>query len=149
MKTEIPRYDIIILGGGIAGSVMAISLKRKTPSLTILIVERSSIFPNKVGESSAEMTGLFFNRFGIEHILKKQIPKTGLRFLFNEHNTFDHNKMDEFSSPSFKSIANGYHFNRQQFDEDLLAEAIKMGCETRRPAEIIDFHYQKLNSSFD
>lgn len=146
MKTEIPRYDIIILGGGIAGSVMAISLKRKTPALTILIIERSSIFPNKVGESSAEMTGLFFNRFGIEHILKKQIPKAGLRFLFNEHNTFDPEKTDEFSSPSFKSIANGYHFNRQQFDEDLLAEATKMGCEIRRPAEIIDFNYEKLNS---
>lgn len=144
MKTERKLYDIIILGGGIAGSVMAISLKRKTPSLSILIIERSAVFPNKVGESSAEMTGLFFNRFGIEPILKKQLKKAGLRFLFNEHNSCE--KTDEFSSPSFKSIANGYHFNRQQFDEDLLGEAIKMGCEVRRPAEIIEFHYEKLNS---
>lgn len=139
-------FDIIVLGGGIAGSIMAISLKRKNPALRILIIERSVVFPNKVGESSAEMTGLFFNRFKIDHILKKQVPKTGLRFLFNEKNAADFSQMDEFSSPAIKSISNGYHFNRQQFDEDLLNEAKTLGAEILRPAEMVKFSYEKFNS---
>jgi flavin-dependent dehydrogenase len=139
-------YDIIILGGGIAGSLMAISIRRKNPSLQILIIERSTIFPNKVGESSAEMTGLFFNRFKIDHILKKQVQKAGLRFLFNEKNSANFSVMDEFSSPAVKSISNGYHFNRQQFDEDLLGEAEKLGTKVLRPAEIVEFKYEKFNS---
>lgn len=140
------HYDIIILGGGIAGSIMAISLKRKNPLLSVLIIERSVQFPNKVGESSAEITGLFFNRFKINKILKKQVPKAGLRFLFNENSDFDPNKISEFSSPSLKSLTNGYHFNRQQFDEDMLAEATELGCVLIRPAEVVEFRYEKLNS---
>jgi flavin-dependent dehydrogenase len=140
------KFDIIVIGGGIAGSVMAISIKRKNPALNILIVERSTIFPNKVGESSAETTGLFFNRFKIDHILQKQVQKSGLRFLFNEKKSADFSLMDEFSSPAIKSISNGYHFNRQQFDGDLLEEAEKMGATVLRPAEIVEFKYEKFNS---
>lgn len=140
------RYDIVVVGGGLAGSLMAISLKRKNPAISILIIERCSEFPAKLGESSAEITGLFFNRFQIPHILKKQIQKTGLRFLFNESNSADFSKMDEFSSPSVRSIANGYQFNRQEFDEDLIREAEKLGAEILRPAELISFQFEKFNS---
>ncbi len=140
-------HDIIILGGGIAGSLMAISMLRKNPKLSLLIIERSVVFPPKVGESSAELTGLFFNRFSIDPILKKQIPKAGLRFLFNEHQSDDFNKMNEFSSPALKSVSNGYHFNRQVFDTDLLNEAVSLGAELLRPAEICDLIYTKLNTT--
>jgi flavin-dependent dehydrogenase len=140
------KYDIIILGGGVAGSVMAISLKRKNSALKILMIERSAVFPNKVGESSADLTGLFFNRFNLDHVVKKQLQKTGLRFLFNEHNSRDFSLMDEFSSPARRSIANGYQFNRQEFDEDLLLESKKLGVEILRPAEIMDFNFKQFDS---
>lgn len=140
------RYDIVITGGGLAGSLMAISIKRKNPAISILIIERSAEFFPKAGESSAEITGLFFNRFQIPHILKKQLPKAGLRFVFNESQTADFSKADEFSSPSVRSIANGYHFNRKEFDQDLLIEAEKSEAEILRPAEIISFQFEKFNS---
>jgi flavin-dependent dehydrogenase len=143
---EKKMFDIIILGGGIAGSLTAISIKRINPGLEILIIEKSSIFHFKVGESSAELTGLFLNRFNINHILKKQIPKAGLRFTFNEHHSDDFSKMDEFCSPVLKGITNGYHLNRQQFDSDLLDEAEKLGARVLRAAEIVDLKFQKLNS---
>ena len=49
-------YDVLIMGGGLAGLTLAIQLKRRTEKIRILIAEKNS-YPvpeaaHKVGESS-------------------------------------------------------------------------------------------------
>lgn len=140
------HYDIVFLGGGISASMLAISLLRRHSALRLLIVERSEKFPVKPGESSADITGLFLNRFGIPGILSRQLPKAGLRFVFNETGKDTFADADEFSSPAVRSVVNGYHLHRPEFDEAMLEEACRLGAVLFRPAEIISFNYEAFAS---
>ena len=124
-------FDIAILGGGINGSLFALNIKRKAPQLRVLIIEKQAKFSDKIGESTSDVSSVFLNRLGIDHILKKHARKSGLRFLF-----FENGKRLEFASPSQKSIANGYHFDRKILDTDLLEECKKKGVVVWQPAEI-------------
>lgn len=140
------HYDVVFIGGGISASFLAISLLRNCPSLNVLIIEQGSKFENKPGESTSDLTSLFLNRFGIHDILAKQTRKTGLRFFFNEGNSTEVDGIKELSSPSTKSPTNGYHLNRSEFDEDLLAKAAELGAEVFRPATVKSLDYKPLNS---
>lgn len=119
-------YDIILVGGGLASSLLSIRLKQECPELSICIIEKKIKFHKKVGESTSDLAAMYFRRFGIDHLLSKHIEKSGLRFIFKDGS--------EFSSPSYRSIANGFQIDRSIFDEDLLVEASKLGVEVLRGA---------------
>lgn len=131
-----PVYDVIFLGGGISASLLAISLIRRVPELKMLIVEEKASFPSKVGESLSDIAALFLNRFEIDELLDKHIPKAGLRFLFQESSPAHQPNIQEFSSPSLPNLANGRHLRRDILDEDLLQEAHGLGVEVLRPASV-------------
>lgn len=67
------EYDVLIMGGGLAGLTLAIQLKRQLSQLRILVVEKMTHpvpeAAHKVGESSVEIASHYF-----EHVLglKKQ-----------------------------------------------------------------------------
>lgn len=129
--------DISIVGGGLSSSLLAIECKRKNPNLNITILELSKTgeMPSKVGESTSDISAIFFRRFQIEHLLHKHIQKSGLRFFFED-------KIDlisEFSSPSYKSIANGFQLDRKVFDEDLLNYAKTLGVNVLRGAKYLNY----------
>lgn len=149
MNTQENKFDIVFMGGGMAASLLALQLIRKKPSLRMAIVERREVFPRKVGESTSDITGLFLNRFGIEHILHDQIRKTGLRFLFNEKNTTNLDDLRELSSPSFRSEANGYHLNRSVLDDRMLNECADNGITVYRPAAVVGFTHRPYNSTLE
>ncbi len=141
------KFDVVFMGGGMAASMLSLQLIRKKPSLRIAIVERSEVFPRKVGESTSDITGLFLNRFDIGHIMHDQIRKTGLRFLFNEKNTTSTADLRELSSPSFKGPTNGYHLNRSVLDDRMLKECESKGIVVHRPATVVGFTYRPYNST--
>ena len=106
------QYDIIIIGASFTGPLMALSLINKNPTLKICLVDKDKVKDKKVGESTSDITAIYLNRLGIDEALSDQVKKTGLRFLFKNNN--------EFSSPTQKSIANGYHLNRKSFDKKMI-----------------------------
>ncbi|MDG2343188.1 MAG: tryptophan 7-halogenase [Flavobacteriales bacterium] len=130
------KYDVVILGGGISGSLFALNLIKKKKSLSILILDKERQSKPKVGEATADLSSIFLNRLGINHLLSQQQQKTGLRFIFNEQNSSDKKDVLEFASPSFKTFANGYHLNRSVFDSKLLLECEKKGVTVFRPIEL-------------
>lgn len=87
-STPVAQYDVIILGGGLAGGTLAQQLKRADPTIKLLVVEkRKHPVPeaaHKVGESSVEMGSHYLrNIVGTkEHLETVQLPKAGLRFFF-------------------------------------------------------------------
>ena len=84
------KYDVAILGGGLAGLTLARQLLMKRPETSIAVIEKRT-FPvaettHKVGESTVEIGAHYF---GEELQLKKhltdhQLPKFGLRFFFKD-----------------------------------------------------------------
>lgn len=70
-------WDVIVMGGALAGSATACLLLRKNPELRVLILERSERFTRRVGESTVEISAYFLGRvLGLtDHLLEKHIPK--------------------------------------------------------------------------
>lgn len=84
-----PFYDVVILGGGLAGLTLSLQLKQANTKLSILVLEmRSGSAPNaahKVGESTVEL-GTHYLREVLDlkdYLDKEQLPKHGLRFFFS------------------------------------------------------------------
>lgn len=149
MNQQENKFDVVFMGGGMAASMLSLQLIRKKPSLRIAIVERSEVFPRKVGESSSDITGLFLRSLDIAHVMHDQIDKAGLRFLFNEKNTTAIDDLRELSSPSFKGPTNGWHLNRSVLDDRMLKECAGKGITVYRPAAVVGFVFKPYNSTLE
>ncbi|WP_280430979.1 NAD(P)/FAD-dependent oxidoreductase [Nocardia brasiliensis] len=87
MITDRSDYDVVVLGGGLAGLSVARQMLLRRPETTVLVVERVPhpvrAAAHKVGESTVVISGTYFAETLQlrEHLEQAQIRKTGLRFL--------------------------------------------------------------------
>ena len=89
-KPQNNSFDVVILGGGLAGLTLARQLLIKHPSLRVAVVEKRD-FPvaettHKVGESTVEIGAHYLSEeLGLKkHLTDEQLPKFGLRFFFKD-----------------------------------------------------------------
>ena len=85
--TDIEKFDVVVLGGGLAGLTLAIQLRQKLPNVSILVLERGKPpFPDaafKIGESTVEIGGQYLVRLlGEDYLETHHIRKSGPRFYF-------------------------------------------------------------------
>ena len=127
-------YDVIVLGGGLAGMCLARQLHRNHITKRIVVLEKAR-FPvaeaaHKVGESSVELGAYYFEHMlGLgEHIHEEHLPKLGLRFFFNtpEQKSLDQG-VELGSSSSFQTPS--YQLDRGRFENYLVAQARKDGIQ--------------------
>ena len=150
------KFDIIILGGGLAGLTFARQMLMKHPDLDVAIVEKRR-FPvcettHKVGESSVEIGAHYF---GEElklkkHLTEEQLPKFGLRFFFKDaFQTFAEGT--EVGGSTFFT-APSYQLDRGRFENFLVDADRDMGAKifdgARIRAVVLDAaeHHQELTN---
>ncbi|MBK7307928.1 MAG: FAD-dependent monooxygenase [Chitinophagaceae bacterium] len=82
------QYDVVVLGGGLAGLTLSLQLKNAKPDISILVLERreteASTAAHKVGESTVEL-GTHYLREVLDlkgYLEEHELPKHGLRFFF-------------------------------------------------------------------
>ena len=89
------KYDVVILGGGLAGLTLSLQLKRAKPDITILVLEKREseavVAAHKVGESTVELGSHYLREvLGLKDYLEAhELPKHGLRFFFPSHHKED------------------------------------------------------------
>ena len=131
------RYDVVIVGGALAGAASAILLLRGQPKLRVLIVEKTTAFPRKVGEASIEVSGYFLGRvLGLtQHLNEAHLVKQGMRFWFHNERTQTLADCSEIGGRYLARVP-AYQIDRAVLDEEVLKRAVAAGAELWRPASV-------------
>ena len=87
--------NVLVLGGGSAGFIAAISIKRKIPQLRVTVVRSPAIGVIGVGESTTpNFPRHLFDYLGISrkrfYALAQPTWKLGIRFLWGSRGSFDY-----------------------------------------------------------
>src|SRR6266702_8941923 len=133
MKKE-TSHDVIVIGGGPAGSTAATLLARQNHR--VLLLEREKFPREHVGESLLPFCYCLLKDLGVVDQIKKNfVRKPCVRFIDRDGNIsttwcFDHVIKDE-TYLSFQVI-------RGDFDHMLLKNAAKNGAEVREETSVIE-----------
>jgi len=130
-------YDVIIIGGALAGAASAILLLRERPQLRVLVLEKSSAFTRRVGEATVEISAYFLGRvLGLTQYLNEaHLMKRGMRFWFSNENARSLEECSEIGGGYLARVP-AYQVDRSTLDEEVLRRAQILGAEVRRPAAV-------------
>jgi flavin-dependent dehydrogenase len=133
------KWDVIVIGGALAGAATATLLLRRDPAMRVLIVERSDRLTRRVGESTVEISAYFLGRvLGLtDHLNQEHLTKQGMRFWFANDSTRTIADCSE-TGPTYNVRFPGYQVDRAVLDEEVLARAVKAGAKLLRPARVRD-----------
>ena len=124
------RFDVAIIGGGLAGLCLALELKREAGARRIAVLERAGPrFPeaaHKVGESSVEVSSHYMGRLGLEDLLADEMPKFGLRFFFSAAGNRTVSERPELGPSHFLSVPS-FQIDRGHFETQLTERVRKAG----------------------
>lgn len=123
--------DVLIVGGGLAGSCLARQLRRQSPDLHVRVIEKNTETSFKVGESTVEIaTQYLVRRLGLStYLYDQQLPKNGLRFFFDDvDKSTSLTEMSELGSDALP-LWPAFQLDRARFESDLRAMNIADGVE--------------------
>ena len=129
----LPAYDVVVLGGGLAGLTLALQLLQQRPETRILVIEKKAHpvdeAAHKVGESSVEIGAHYFTRVlgQLEHFRKDQLPKLGLRYFFDADDPMDITTRTELGGNTFFETES-FQIDRGRFENHLGVEALAAGA---------------------
>jgi len=131
------KWDVAVLGGALSGAATALLLKRKDPSLRIVLLEKNTSFKRRVGEATVEVSCYFLMRsLGLTRFLTQtQLCKNGLRFWFSGKGASGLGECSEIGG-KYLSTVPSFLVDRSVLDEEVLSRAAAEGVEIVRPAQV-------------
>ena len=135
------RYDVAILGGGLAGLTLALQLKRMRPETSVFVAEkRAEPAPEaafKVGESTVEVGAYYYRELcGMaDHLEQQHLRKAGLRYFFPAGDNSDFSKRVEYVTPDQYW---NHQIDRGRFENEALDRAVKLGADAFRGYRVQD-----------
>jgi flavin-dependent dehydrogenase len=116
------QLDVAIVGGGLAGNLLARQLRRSLPQLSIGLFEQSTGTSYKVGEATVEIAASYLlRRQGLStYLYERHLPKNGLRFFFDTRdNSCPLERMSEMGSVNLP-FHPAFQIDRARLEADLL-----------------------------
>ncbi len=141
IRTPRQRYDIAILGGGLAGLTLAIQLRQMRPDTSVLVLEKregpAPLAAFKVGESTVPSGAHYFaDVVGMrDHLATEQLVKLGLRFFPTLDGNRDISKRPEKGPADFPPT-DTYQIDRGLFENKLAARARALGVDVASGARV-------------
>src|SRR5215218_9983242 len=118
-------HDVVILGGGPAGTAAAISLRCHAPALSVALVEQSGYDAPRVGETLPPTVQGVLEQLGVweTFVGEGHVAAYGTRSAWGSDELFD----NEFI---YHPAGRGWHLDRKRFDRMLAREAEGRGVTT-------------------
>lgn len=112
------QYDIAILGGGPAGSAVALSLRKQAPELSIIIIESSAYDRQRIGETLPPTVQPLLKQLGVweTFLAEAHLPAYGTCAAWGSEQL----ENNEFL---YGQHGRGWHLDRKRFDAMLAREA--------------------------
>ena len=128
------NHDVIVLGGGPAGSTVATLLADK--GFDVIVLDKDHFPRFHIGESLLPATVKIFDRLGVhEQIREAFILKPGGKWLYGDKEVpGDFSKSD--SRASFKEHPFSYLVERSGFDKILIDRSVAAGADVRFGTEV-------------
>lgn len=133
-STMLTHCDVLVIGGGPAGSTCATLLAEK--GFDVIMLEKEEHPRFHIGESLLPANMPLLERLGVaEEIKKIGMLKLGIEFNSPDH---DHVSQIEFSESWNKELSWAYQVRRSEFDEILFRNAASKGVQTLENCRVRD-----------
>jgi len=132
------QFDVAIVGGGLAGNLLARQLHRTAPELRVALFERSTETSYKVGEATVEIAANYLIRKqGLsQYLYESHLPKNGLRYFFD--NADRNAPLEEMSEIGTVNLPfhPAFQLDRSRLEADLLDMNRADGIHVRTGAAV-------------
>ena len=138
-----PRYDVVIIGAGLAGLTLTRHLLLHSDK-RILLLERRPSVPSrrqKVGESTVQLAAYYYSRVLDleEHLWQDQLLKYNLRFYWKTPGRAN-DALEDYSQAYIRSMSNiaCYQLDRNTFEAAILAMNLRASRLEFEPGVHVD-----------
>jgi flavin-dependent dehydrogenase len=132
------EIDVAIVGGGLAGNLLARQLRIALPELRVGLFEKATERSAKVGEATVEIASNYLvRRLGLStYLYERQLPKNGLRYFFDTaERDCPLERMSEVGSVSLP-FHPAFQLDRASLEQDLLGMNRRDGVHVRTGASV-------------
>ncbi len=138
-------YDVIVVGGGPAGSTVATLVKKYSPQLKVLLLEKATFPRHHVGESLLAGASPVLRDMGVYDRINNYgfIEKSGATYIWGHERQpwgFDFDQalkpLLNQELPLPEMYTKGWQVRRAEYDHELLKHAVEMGVAVREGARV-------------
>ena len=133
----VERCDVLVIGGGPAGSTAAALLAQQ--GRKVVLLEKAHHPRFHIGESLLPANGALFDQLGVrEQVERLGMPKFGIEFVSPDH---AHHSFLEFGDAWDKSMPSAWQVRRSDLDDMLFRHAAARGAQTIEGCRVRDVEF--------